>query len=140
MNQNDNKYYEHQQLIKKFKLLAQKEIKGIRIFDRHVGKFVLIRFIILVLKGKAKLADYKKNMIAINKKGMADCYALYNSGKFLIHLELEFKTGNANQSPDQKQWQKIIENMGGFYLIIRNEKKAVNDIKNYLKTKGIWNE
>lgn len=132
-----DKYYEHQQLIKKFKLLAQKEIQGIRIFDRHVGKFVLIRFIILVLKGRAKLIDYKKNMIAVNKKGMADCYALVPTKYGLIHIEIEAKSGNAKQTPDQKKWQKLIENMGGFYLLLKDEKQAVKDIKNYLISKGI---
>ena len=132
-----DKYYEHQQLIKRFKLLAQKEISGIRFRDRHVGSFVLIRFIILVLKGKASLNDYKKNMIKINKKGMADVYGLLPTVHGLIHLELEFKSGKAVQSKEQKAQQKLITNMGGFYLVIRNEQQAVIDIFNYIKKMNI---
>lgn len=132
-----SKYQNHQNLLKRFKLLACKQIPGVVIIERHVGKFILIRFITDVLNGKCLLNDWKRYLIAINKPGMADCYALFPSKYGLIHLELEFKSGKSVKSKDQKAWQKAIEKMGGFYLVIRNEKDGVNDILNHLKNKQL---
>ena len=121
-------YHEHQELIKRFKIDIQQEIKGIRIFDRHVGKFLTMRAV-------KDISNWKHHIVSINKKGMADCYALYNNGQTLIHLEFEFKSGNARQTKEQKIWQKFIENNNGIYKVIREDyHQSILEIKKALIT------
>lgn len=118
-------YADHQHLIQQFKLLASKVIPNLRIFDRHVGLF------------------FTKNgdPIRIGMNGQADCWAIYKckNAKLLLHIELEFKTGKAIQSKDQKNWEKFITEHNGTYLIIRNDsqvyelKKILDIYENLLK-------
>jgi len=126
-----NNYHNHQELIKRFKLLATRELPQMRIFDRTVGLFYAKRI-------NGGIIDYTP--ISINKKGMADAYALYNAGQYgLIHIEIEFKTGKAVQNEDQKIWENFINNMNGFYLLIRDEKQGIKNIKDFLLAKGYSN-
>lgn len=127
-----NYYQEHQNLIGRFKILAQEEIKDIRIFDRHVGKFVLMRFIQDMIKGRCQFSDWRRYIIAINKVGMADCYALVPTKVGLIHVELEFKTGKAVLSKAQKNWRRFILSMNGIHVTVRNENEAVSELKGKL--------
>lgn len=133
-----NKYYEHQQLIKRFKLLSIKEIPGFRVKDQTVGSFILIRFIQLLIKGKCSILDWKKYQVKINKKGDSDCYATFplkiNNKNVLIIIHLEFKTGNAKQTSEQKQYERKINKMGGKYFLVRNEYNAISEIKDYIKS------
>jgi len=122
-------YKEHQNIIKKFTILAQKELKGIRVFDRHVGKFVSMRFFKDLLSKKCQFSDWKKYIIAINQSGMADCYALLPTKYGLIHIEIECKSGQSKQSSDQKTWQKYIEKNNGIYIILRNEYDSISELK-----------
>ena len=112
---------EHQNLIKKTELLGQKEIPGIRFFDRIVGKFY----------------TRKGRRIAINRKGMADQWAIYPLNGVLAHFEIEYKTGKARQTKEQKAWQKFIEKQGGVYFLVRDEFEAVKQIKEYIKEKRL---
>lgn len=100
-----NNYLAHQNLIKKFKIDAQKEISGIRIFDNVVGLF------------------YRKTgqPIKIGIKGMSDCYALIPTKFGLIYIALEFKTGSAVQSKEQKIWESFIKKNNGIYMVIRED-------------------
>jgi hypothetical protein len=97
-----SKYQDHQNLLKRFKIAAQKEFPKIRFFDRHVGLFY---------------TSYGEP-VKINKPGMSDFYALYPSKYGLIHLEYEVKSGNSKQSKSQKNWQKFITENGGAYILI----------------------
>jgi hypothetical protein len=117
-----NQYFNHQQLIKRFKLLAMKEIPNLRVFDRTVGLFYAKR----INNGIINYVPVK-----INSNGMADAYGLLKTNSGIIHLEFEFKTGKAVQTEDQKNWEKFIINMNGYFLVVRDEKQAVNQIKNY---------
>lgn len=125
-------YQEHQNLLKKFMLLATKELPNMRIFPRHVGKFLIIRFISDVATRKCKMSDWKRYLISINKKGMADCYGLIKTKYGIIHIEMEVKTGKSVQSKFQKTWEKFIISMNGAYFIIRCEHQAVKEIKDYI--------
>ena len=100
-----NRYKEHQILIKKFKLQAAKELPDLRLFDRHVGTFF----------------THQNRPIKINRKGMADCYGLLKTECGLIHIELEFKTGKARQTYEQKMWQDFIKSMNGLYIVVRED-------------------
>lgn len=117
-----DQYFEHQELIKRFKLKAMKEIPSLRIFDRTVGLFYAKRF-------NSGVINYTP--IKINQNGMADAYGLLKTNMGLIHLEFEFKTGNAKQTEVQKNWENFIVSMNGFYLVIRDENIAVSSIKQY---------
>lgn len=112
-------YADHQHLIQKFKYLSSKVIPNLRLFDRHVGLF------------------YTKNgtPVRIGMNGQADVWGIYKckNSKILVHIELEFKTGNAVQSKDQKNWEKFIKDHNGIYLLIRRDSQ-VHDLKKILDT------
>jgi DnaJ-class molecular chaperone len=114
-----NKYHAHQQLLKKFKLECYDQIKGIRIFERHVGTF------------------FTKNgaRIKINKKGMADAYAILPTKNGLLHIEIEIKTGKATQTKEQKVWESFIKNKGGIYLLVRDDYHIqIEELKNRVES------
>jgi hypothetical protein len=117
-----NQYFNHQELIKRFKLLAMKQIPGLRIFDRTVGLFYAKRI-------NNGIINYVP--IKINSNGMADAYGLLKTQSGIIHLEFEFKTGKATQTKEQKNWEAFVKNMNGFFLVVRDENQAVTQIKNY---------
>ena len=112
-------YADHQHLIQKFKYLSSKVIPNLNLFDRHVGLF------------------YTKNgtAVRIGLNGQADVYGVYKckNSKILVHIELEFKTGNARQSKDQKNWEKFITDRNGIYLVIRDDSQ-VYELKKILDT------
>lgn len=110
-------YKDHQNLIKKFKIDIQKEIPKIRVFDSITGLF------------------YTKNgsPIKIGVKGQADCYALYPTIHGIIYICLEFKTGNAVQSKEQKIWESFITKNNGIYMVIREDyHHSITELKNRL--------
>lgn len=123
-----DQYFAHQELIKRFKLLATQELPKLRIFDRTVGLFYAKRV-------NGGCIDYTP--IKINSPGMADAYGIYRTDNTLIHLEFEFKTGKAVQNKDQKNWENFIHSMNGKYMVIRDEHRAISDIKNYLTRLGL---
>lgn len=125
-------YKEHQELLAKFKILVQDEIENVRPFDRHVGKFVLTRFFIDLKAGRCKIWDWKRYLITINRKGMADCYLLIPTKHGLIHVEVEAKSGKAIQKKEQKNWQRMIESIGGIYILLRDEHDALLELKGKL--------
>lgn len=107
-------YEEHQNLLKESFLYTQEEIKNIRFFQRHVGLF-------MTLNGSP---------ININKPGMSDAYALLSYKKrFLIHIEIEFKTGKSRLSNDQKKWREFIMSFGGHFLEVRNKEDLLVGVK-----------
>lgn len=109
MEKSIGSYKEHQAIIQRFKLACTKEIPNLHLFDRTVGLFLTQR----------------GNKVQIGMAGQADVWGVYNNGKTLIHLELEFKSGNAKQSKDQKNWENFIKKNNGLYFLVRSE----NDIQ-----------
>lgn len=136
-------YKKHQNLIKRFRIDIQKEIKGSRLFDRHVGKFFNYRLMESVFNWfkagcQGGLKELKKiffsHLTAINDSGMADCYLLIPTKYGLIHVELEFKTGNAKQTKEQKTWEAFIKRNNGIYMIIREDyHTSITDLKNMVE-------
>lgn len=102
-------YREHQAIIQRFKLACTTEIQNLHLFDRTVGLFFTQR----------------GNKVQIGMAGQADVWGVYNNGKTLIHVELEFKSGHARQSKDQKNWESFIKKNNGLYFLVRSE----NDIQ-----------
>ena len=115
-------YADHQNLIKKFKLLVPKEIPEMRVFNRHVGL----------------LYTKRGTPMQINRAGMADLYCLINMGHYMMEIEIEAKTGKAVQSKHQKTWQKFIETFGGKYFLMRDERETMNEVKEYIKEVKKW--
>ena len=111
-----NKYRAHQNLLNLIKLDIQKEFHNARAFDRHVGMFYTAHGM----------------PVKINKKGMADLYLIVESKHGLIHIEIEIKSGKADQSPAQKHWQKVIESMGGLYILGRTSEQVISELKRAL--------
>ena len=108
-----NNYEKHERLKNGFKIAFQNAFPNARIFDRHVGLF------------------YRKNgnPIKINKKGMADMWAIMPGPYGLIHLEFEIKSGDGQLTREQKAWQKQIRAMGGLYFVVRDTKKTLMDLR-----------
>lgn len=95
----------HETLRQETFLLIQNEIPESRFFKRDVGKF-------LTLNG---------TFITIGSPGMADSWGIINiKEKLLIHVEIEYKIGKDKQSLDQKNWQKMVESLGGIYLLVHD--------------------
>lgn len=65
-------------------------------------------------------------IIRTGVKGSADISGILRirSG-YGIRLEIEVKTGSGRQTPDQKNFQRMIESLGGFYLVARSIQEAV---------------
>ena len=95
-----NYYKQHQILLKQVLKALQKKYPQGRFFERHVGMFF------------TKIGA----PIKINTKGMADLWGVIEG----VHIEIEIKTGKAKQTKFQKNWEKQIKNMGGFYFVIRS--------------------
>jgi hypothetical protein len=108
-----NKYAEHQKLLQKAILFTQNHYPQARLFQRHVGLF------------------YTKNNapIQINHAGMADAWGWLPLPEYTLIIEVEFKTGKAVQSPDQKKWQKFCESYGVLYILCRDEEDIVKNIR-----------
>lgn len=68
--------------------------------------------------GSARSMDGQR-IIQYGLKGSADITGILKNGK---RLELEIKTGHAVQAKHQENFQRMIEEMGGVYKVIRNEK------------------
>lgn len=65
-------------------------------------------------------------IIRTGVKGGADISGILRirSG-YGIRLEIEVKTGSGRQTPDQKNFQRMIESLGGFYVVARSVQDAV---------------
>jgi len=114
-----NNYEQHEKTKNYFKKEFQKAYPKARIFDRHVGMF------------------YRKNgsPIKINKKGMADLWAIIPGRLGLIHLEFEIKTGKARLTKEQRDWRDQIEKMGGIYMVVTSVARAVRTLQAKLEDK-----
>lgn len=110
-------YAAHQNLIQEFKHLCIKQIPNLHLFDRHVGLFYTKR----------------GTPVQISIPGMADVYGFY--GPF--YIEVEFKSGNAVQSKEQKRWEQFIKKNGGIYILVKNPQDSINELKEILNARQI---
>lgn len=112
-----DRYKAHQDLIKRFNLLATKTLPEFRLFARHVGKFLTPR----------------GTPISINSKGMCDQYGIFTLPLFdfhiPIHFEIEYKTGNAKLTIEQREWRGFCITRTIPHIVIRDENQGVKDIK-----------
>ena len=66
------------------------------------------------------------------KAGVSDVILLIPKKGF-ASLCMEFKTGRGTQSKEQKEFQKQAEMCGSKYVIVRSVKKAIEEVREYLK-------
>jgi len=70
-----------------------------------------------IWKNNTGVAFQGKRRIAFGLVGSADILGITNSGKFVA---LEVKTGQAVLSSQQKQFGRMVIEMGGIYAVIRH--------------------
>jgi hypothetical protein len=61
--------------------------------------------------------------------GSSDILGILNNGKLLC---IECKTGNATQSTQQKNFQRMIDSFNGLYIVVHCPDDALRAIKNFL--------
>jgi hypothetical protein len=108
-----NKYAEHQRLLQETILFTQQKFPKIRIFQRHVGLFYTAN----------------NTPIKINQPGMADAWGWLPLSEYTLIIEIEFKTGNAKQSKEQKAWQAFCHSMGVLYILCRDKEDVSKQIR-----------
>jgi hypothetical protein len=102
----------HQRLMQETFLMFSKHFPHGRIFPRQVGLFL----------------TQNGSPIQIGMPGMADAYALLPVNNYLVHIEIEFKSGAAKQNPKQKIWEKLIIDLNGLYILVREPQDIVTEI------------
>lgn len=129
-------YFAHQELIKKNKLLLTKQFpKALRIFDRTIGLFYR-------RQAGGGIVDYVP--IKIGKNGQCDVYGALTCYhwqlahiKIPVHVEMEFKTGKGELTPDQLVWKQFCESMGWVYILVREETNVAAEITKAINNMGL---
>jgi len=101
----------------------------------------LVREIVLRLNGRAVIwkqavgaGQINGRYIAFGVKGAADLTGILRDG---TRLEIEVKTGKARQTPHQVEYQRMIEGMGGIYLVARSGTDLIEALGNICKQRRI---
>lgn len=63
-----------------------------------------------------------ERIIRFGLKGSSDIIGIYKG----LFLGIEVKTGNAVQSKDQKNFQSMLESMGGIYILCKNNVEQID--------------
>ena len=67
---------------------------------------------------------------------MADVWFIVPTKFGLLHAEYEVKTGKGVLSKEQEQWKMLIENMGGLYVVVREDYHiAIDKTREYINEK-----
>ncbi|MGL6038129.1 MAG: VRR-NUC domain-containing protein [Soonwooa sp.] len=83
--------------------------------------------------GKRTITEAKILKAEGAKAGVSDLLLLHPNKDFNF-LAIEMKTEKGKQTPNQKKWQKEIEQFGfGKYVICKNLTDFMTEINNYLK-------
>lgn len=46
-----------------------------------------------------------------------------------VRLEIEIKSGQASQTDQQKSWQRMVESLGGIYILARSAEDAAKQLE-----------
>lgn len=132
-------YFNHQELIKKNKLLLTKQMpKSLRLFDRPIGLFFKKRT-------TGGCIDYTP--IKIGKNGQCDlwgvvsCYIWINGQEksiIPVHVEIEVKTGKGELNPDQIIWRDFCLTMGWVHIVAREETDVAREILMRVNKMGLY--
>lgn len=96
----------------------------------HLGKFHWLRLWV----NNTGAAFRNKSIIRYGLIGSGDISGIIITG---IRLEIEVKTGKAVQSPQQKNFQAMIEHMGGIYILAHSVSEAYDKLLEILRIRGI---
>ncbi len=72
---------------------------------------------------------FNKFLITVGTPGQADLNGIMKLGPVGVRVEIEIKTGEAKQTPEQIFWMKMIRNMGGIYIVGRSESQVIEDLR-----------
>ena len=113
----------HSALVNQTLLWLGKNCPHIRVWKNPTGQAYTMTSvddsIKKLISGELTIWNFSKSLvrIAFGSVGQADITGIISpSGK---RLEIEIKTGTGRQSEVQKNWQKMIEAMGGTYIVVR---------------------
>jgi len=119
-----NRYFEHQELIKRNHLLVTKEIPELRLFNRISGLLFAKR----VVNNIISYIPLKSSIT-----GMGDQYGYYRlqliNFPISLGVELEFKTGKAKYSKDQENWKGFCDGHGVIHFQVRDEIEFIKNFK-----------
>ncbi len=122
--------------MKRVLIATQKEFLNIRIFQQHVGLF--FKYGLLHVLKTQRIKDVQATCMSfamkVGLKGMSDLFGIIKDengvGRFIA---IEIKTGKAVQTKEQKNYMKMVRNMGGIYIVGRDVDQVISDIKKELK-------
>ena len=111
----------HSQLVEDL-LLRLGSRRDTRIFKAVVGLFYSVRW-------NQTGAVSSAIPIKCGIKGQADLHGLVSirvAGRVrvAVRLEVEAKSGEATQTLEQKNWQRMVESLGGIYILARSPDDA----------------
>jgi hypothetical protein len=76
--------------------------------------------------GAARAFDDPQKVISFGLKGSADITGILKNGK---RIEIEIKTGHAEQSEQQIKFQTMINKFGGYYFLARDKESVLDFVK-----------
>lgn len=147
MSEEKGSYNLHQRLLKQCHLKVQRTFHTVRLFEAHVGQYLALRVIdevIALIRGilNSTIKNWilsiralmRRSTVRVGTVGQADLngilsVTLKDGTKIGVRLEIEIKSGKARQTPEQKIFQRIIEDLGGIYIIARHPDKLIKDIR-----------
>ena len=117
-----SKYGNHQLFLKQVMLYVHEEYKGIRLWEIATGqayaKFSVTSAMKELIATKNMMNAMKELIIIVyGKIGHPDLTGIYY-GRW---IGVEIKTGNAKQSKDQKNFEQMIKDKNGIYLVVSNK-------------------
>lgn len=74
----------------------------------------------------------KLRMVSAGIDGQGDITGIICLKQLGVRIELEIKAGKDRQTPVQEAFQRMIENHGGIYILVRDPAEAINQIANKL--------
>jgi len=134
-----NKYREHQNFANKVMLHVQKKYSNIRLWQIATGqayaKFSVKDAITYALKTRDIVGAMKKLIVIVyGKEGHPDITGILSG----IWIGIEIKTGKARQSDVQRNFQKMIEQAGGCYIVVSNAFEIDAQIEQLEKINEWW--
>jgi hypothetical protein len=66
------------------------------------------------------------------RAGFPDLILLYPN-KFYPYMGIELKTSTGKQSEQQKEYQKMFEETGAKYIVVRSLDEFISEVNNYIK-------
>jgi predicted HTH transcriptional regulator len=79
-----------------------------------------------IWKQATGVAQQQGRFISFGLKGSADITGILANGK---RIEIECKSGNARQSKEQLNFQKIVERFNGIYIVVRSIEDAHDQLQ-----------